>query len=309
MQPHIDRLGESVAPVLDRVGEVGGSVGPALSSLGEQVSSLGGQVGPALTTLGEQVGPALTNLGEQVKPAIDRVGEQVGPVIQGVGEQVGGLVDGLVDTVNGRIRERLDRSDDMLIVRGSGELSAPPAGGPGILGQIGNLAGHLGSQIGRLNPLARGRSSSQWWEGAGVCTQREVTSEQRTERVNVNSRGFGVLTMNMEEPVCQDLGDEYECRTGIEEGGVKKTIIVRYSCCHGYQREAGQVGCNQVSMKSLEDTVREQGGQQFLSLMEEAGSLARLKQNLTVFVPTNAAVEEFHRNLMAFNTLDNEVSQ
>ena len=69
------------------------------------------------------------------------------------------------------------------------------------------------------------------------------------------------------------------------------------------------MGCKQVSMKSLEDTVREQGGQQFLSLVEEAGSLARLKQNLTVFVPTNAAVEEFHQNLMAFNTLDNEVSQ
>ena len=49
--------------------------------------------------------------------------------------------------------------------------------------------------------------------------------------------------------------------------------------------------------------------QDAFSLVEEAGSLARLKQNLTVFVPTNAAVEEFHQNLMAFNTLDNEVSQ
>ena len=33
--------------------------------------------------------------------------------------------------------------------QGEGELSAPPVGGPGLLGQIGHLAGHLTSEIGR----------------------------------------------------------------------------------------------------------------------------------------------------------------
>ena len=90
---------------------------------------------------------------------------------------------------------------------------------------------------------------------------QDLTKLYRTERVNVNGRGFGVLTMNMEKTVCKEVrhrnqhhvlkiyilkvisinkfntifeiimaifqeADAYECRTGIEEGGVKKTIVV-----------------------------------------------------------------------------------
>ena len=36
------------------------------------------------------------------------------------------------------------------------------------------------------------------------------------------------------------------------------------------------------------------------------GLLSKLQENMTVFVPTNEAVEEFHRNLMEFNTLELE---
>ena len=89
----------------------------------------------------------------------------------------------------------------------------------------------------------------------------DSTKFYRTERVNVNGNGFGVLTMNMEKTVCKEVrhhnhhhvlkiyilkvisinkfntifeitiaifqeADAYECRTGIEEGGVKKTIVV-----------------------------------------------------------------------------------
>merc|ERR1719206_1127495 len=38
----------------------------------------------------------------------------------------------------------------------------------------------------------------------------------------------------------------------------------------------------------------------------EVGLLSKLQGNMTVFVPTNEAVEEFHRNLMEFNTLELE---
>ena len=34
--------------------------------------------------------------------------------------------------------------------------------------------------------------------------------------------------------------------------------------------------------------------------------MSKLQENMTVFVPTNEAVEEFHRNLMEFNTLELE---
>jgi transforming growth factor-beta-induced protein len=112
--------------------------------------------------------------------------------------------------------------------------------------------------------------------------------------------------MNMEKTVCKEVVDAYECRTGIEEGGVKKTIVVRYACCHGYQRSKGEPACSKVTMKSLEETVMEQGGEEFLAMVKEVGLLSKLQENMTVFVPTNEAVEEFHRNLMEFNTLELE---
>ena len=40
--------------------------------------------------------------------------------------------------------------------------------------------------------------------------------------------------------------------------------------------------------------------------LPKVGLLSKLQENMTVFVPTNEAVEEFHRNLMEFNTLELE---
>jgi hypothetical protein len=231
----------------------------------------------------------------------------VGSLGKQVGNQVGGLVDGLVDTEkeSPKIRERLDRTDSILIVRGEGGLAAPPGDGPRLLGRIRSRATRIGTEIGRRKPLGGRAREPAWWERPGVCTEREVVrQEERTQRVNVNGRGFGVLTMAMEESVCREEEDRYECRTGLVEGGVRKTIVVRYRCCHGYRREGGRGACSQVAMKPLVETVREQGGAEFLALMEEAGELDRLRSNMTVFMPTAAAVEEFHRTLMEFNTLE-----
>lgn len=287
MQPHIERLGQQVE---QGVGQVG-----------QSVTSLRESVAPALTNLGEQVGSQVSNLGDQVRPAIDNLGEQVAPVIRDMGAQVGGLVDGLVDTV--MLRSQLERSD-MVIRRQEGDLSGPPDSGPGLLGHIGDLAGQLGDQIGRLNPLG-GRGRHNWWEGPGVCTEREViTQEQTQDRGDGNTREFGVLTMNMEESVCTEEGNVYQCRTGIQEGGVRKIVVVRYLCCHGYRRMEDRDGCVQVRMKPLEQTIREQGGREFLTMLEEADLMGRLKGNLTVFVPSDAAVEQFHRQLIDFNSLD-----
>ena len=40
------------------------------------------------------------------------------------------------------------------MIEGEGDLSAPPVGGPGILGQIGHLAGQLTTHIGRSSSNA-----------------------------------------------------------------------------------------------------------------------------------------------------------
>ena len=85
---------------------------------------------------------------------------------------------------------------------------------------------------------------------------------------------------------------------------MKKTIIVRSFCCHGYRRQLGQPGCAEVDMKKLEDTVREIGGLEFLVLLDENNMLDKLEENMTVFAPTNEAIEDFHRDLIELNSID-----
>ena len=108
----------------------------------------------------------------------------------------------------------------------------------------------------------------------------------------------------MQVSQCRDEDNLHECTTTITEGGVKKTIIVRNFCCHGYKREQGQQGCTEVDMKQLEDTVKELGGLEFLVLLDENNMLEKLEENMTVFVPTNEAIEDFHKDLVELNKID-----
>ena len=59
-------------------------------------------------------------------------------------------------------------------------------------------------------------------------------------------------------------------------------------------------------MKPLEDTVRDLGGLEFLILLDENNMLDKLKSNMTVFVPTNDAIEDFHRDLVELNSIDSD---
>eukprot|EP00091_Calanus_sinicus_P004503 TRINITY_DN14830_c0_g1_i1.p1 TRINITY_DN14830_c0_g1~~TRINITY_DN14830_c0_g1_i1.p1 ORF type:complete len:332 (-),score=119.18 TRINITY_DN14830_c0_g1_i1:618-1508(-) len=110
----------------------------------------------------------------------------------------------------------------------------------------------------------------------------------------------------MQVSQCHDDENTHECTTSITEGGVKKTIILRYFCCHGHKREQGKQGCVEVDMKPLEDTVRDLGGHEFLILLDENDMLDTLKNNMTVFVPTNDAIEDFHRDLVELNSIDSD---
>jgi len=85
-----------------------------------------------------------------------------------------------------------------------------------------------------------------------------------------------------------------------------KTIIVKHFCCHGYKRERGQGGCVEVDMKPLEDTVRELGGLEFLVLLDENHMLDKLNENITVFVPTNDAIDDFHTDLVELNKIHSD---
>jgi len=258
-----------------------------------------------------------------------QVEEEMRPAIDKFGEEVGSLVTGIMDTiVESPLFEHtmVSRSDGSAIISADHSIGIAdkedqlslPGFEPGFFGHMERFGSHMeqfgehmGSELTRM-PLQSfdpfsifGMVRKKWYQGDNVCTEREVVEEEDVpERINVNNNGFGVFQMNMQVSQCRDDDNIHECTTSITEGGVKKTIILRYFCCHGYRREAGKTGCAEVDMKPLEDTVRELGGLEFLVLLDENNMLDKLSGNMTVFAPTNDAIEDFHRELVELNSID-----
>eukprot|EP00092_Neocalanus_flemingeri_P009443 GFUD01010161.1.p1 GENE.GFUD01010161.1~~GFUD01010161.1.p1 ORF type:complete len:868 (+),score=289.70 GFUD01010161.1:35-2638(+) len=284
----------------------------------------------------EQFHSGVERLGHESRKDMDslsgwaqQVEEEMRPAIDRFGKEVGGLVTGLMDTIeDSPLFEHaiMNREDGSAIITGDHSIGLAaaednlslPSSGPGILSHMERFGdhferfgGHMGSELGGLDmqsfdPFSIfGMVRKKWYQGDNVCTEREVVEEEDApERINVNNNGFGVFQMNMQVSQCRDDDNTHECTTTITEGGVKKTIILRYFCCHGHKREVGQIGCAEVDMKPLEDTVRDLGGLEFLVLLDETNMLDKLKENMTLFVPTNDAIEDFHRDLVELNTID-----
>jgi len=254
-----------------------------------------------------------------------QVEQEMRPAIDRFGKQVGGLVTGIMDTIEeSPLFEHaiMNREDGSAIITGDHSVGIDdtednlslPSSGPGIFSHMDKLGDHMGTELASLASLQSfdpfsifGMVRKPWYKGENVCTEREVVEEEdTTETVNVNKNGFGVFHMNMQVSQCHDEENMHECTTTITEGGVKKTIILRHFCCHGYKREQGKPGCSELNMKPLEDTVRELGGLEFLVLLDENKMLDKLGDNMTLFVPTNDAIEDFHRDLVELNSIDSE---
>ena len=74
-----------------------------------------------------------------------------------------------------------------------------------------------------------------------------------------------------------------------------KTLKATYSCCHGFKK-AGKGSCAQVDIKSLDETIEDLGGKEFLSLVVD-NELESMLSNVTIFVPNDEAVEDFKRDM------------
>ena len=144
----------------------------------------------------------------------------------------------------------------------------------------------------------------KWYQGEGVCTEREVVDEEEVEE---RQGGLGALFgMNMMRTTqCNDQPEIHECRTEVTEGGVRRTVVERQVCCHGHRRTPGSLGCQEVILEPLIETVQGLGGREFLALVEDQGLMDRLKGNVTVFLPTDDAVEDFHHDLQSLNSVSN----
>ncbi|XP_066990165.1 transforming growth factor-beta-induced protein ig-h3-like [Macrobrachium rosenbergii] len=147
-----------------------------------------------------------------------------------------------------------------------------------------------------------------WWKGPNVCVDREEVDEgiDSTDDTTLESSGpsFAFSLGHMEMTTCRDTASTYTCTTKTSRRGIHKTVTLTYKCCHGYIKEPS--GCTKIEMRSMPDTLDDIGSTDFLSMTRSAGmEEVMTAQNLTIFAPTNEAMQEFTADLEEETEIDN----
>ena len=72
-----------------------------------------------------------------------------------------------------------------------------------------------------------------------------------------------------------------------------------------HRSEDGTPGCTKVVLEDLPTTIDNIGVEEFAELLKENGIMDELS-NMTIFIPSNEAVEDFRHDLQHLNSVDNE---
>jgi len=174
-----------------------------------------------------------------------------------------------------------------------------------------------------------------WWKGANVCIEREESTDdednddepdadadseavekQKNETASSSSAAASTpnfFSTSISLSNCQQTPTKYECVTKINNHGVVKTFTVRYKCCYGYTRstEGGGSGATggcdkRLELKPLADTIESLDGKSFMEMVGSAPEMrdAMNDANLTVFLPTDAAIEAFDDQMTDMNRVE-----
>ena len=168
-----------------------------------------------------------------------------------------------------------------------------------------------------LDPFALfGLSRQNWWEGPNVCIKRKVMIEgeddyeedSTTNDENVDNRRGKFFAMDMSVTSCRDDLSFHECTTNINRNGEKKSVTVRHQCCYGFERsDDGATGCTKMVMEDMSKTIDNLEVEEFAELLKESGLMKDMdKDNLTLFIPSNEAIEDFRHDLQHLNSVEND---
>jgi len=238
----------------------------------------------------------------RLRPLAERVEEEVAPTVERIGETFNGAFDTVLSGLD-RVAEDEEASS-----------------GPGI--------GHfVFNRFGAGQPLDPfrifGQARKQWWEGPNVCVDREVIDEDdQADEVKEDSADLrqrredghegaevlsstGAFFAEMTMTSCKEGTSFRECTTRVNANGRRKTIVVTHRCCYSHRRTDDMaIGCQQVDIKDARETIADLEGDEFLQLVTAAGLDHILERNVTLFVPTNEAVEDFRSDLERLNSLE-----
>ena len=151
-----------------------------------------------------------------------------------------------------------------------------------------------------------------WYEGEHVCTTRKIFDERPMDdevaddpdsEVDMVRTGKGFFGFASTMRSCKNGPNFHECKTVTNDGRYKTTEVVRYECCYGYARTPGSDGCLELDMKPMKDTIEGLEAEEFEQLLEAADLMSVLDDNVTIFVPSNDAIEDFRHDLEQLNTI------
>ncbi|GFR31261.1 transforming growth factor-beta-induced protein ig-h3 [Trichonephila clavata] len=139
-----------------------------------------------------------------------------------------------------------------------------------------------------------------WWDGPNVCVERNEIEEPEQETTDMP--GFSI---NFETTRCVPSESTYSCTRKIQTNGMRKTVVIRRQCCHGFVRRTdGRPGCSALKMEDLLETMKSLERTKFVKWIESAGLEDKLKTgNYTIFTPSNEAIIDFEDD-----SEDNEIS-
>jgi len=176
-----------------------------------------------------------------------------------------------------------------------------------------------------------------WYKGPNVCVTRKIFEEDPTgedeskeggeegeksalkeesdpnAEVEVIRDGKSFFQFSSTIKSCNDGPNFHECKTVTSDGKKKSTQVVRYECCYGYSRTAEDTeGCSELTMLTIVETLEGLEAEEFEQMMEITGILNDMPDNVTIFVPSNDAVEDFRHDLEELNAVmisrDDDVS-
>jgi len=235
----------------------------------------------------EGLGREAEELGDRIASDMDQefgqLGARFGQWGHGLGDQfdlLGGHLDNLGEGLNSQFEQMGNLNFNL------GRLA-----GPGLLDHIHSSIGGGSDPFGQSFSGFFGRQSGAWWQGENVCRATEVDEEE--------DMGEGIqpgpFTFHLEVHSCTQTQDSYVCthKKGGQAGIVTERTI--FSCCPGHRLVSGR--CSEVeAMQPLEETMEELGGGEFLELLVENDMAPKL-HNVTIFLPSNEAVEDWKNEM------------
>merc|ERR1711936_1491710 len=240
----------------------------------------------------EGLGREAEEFGDRIASDMDEELEQLGDRFGQLGHGLGDQFDLLGDHLD-NLGQGLNRQFEQI---GNLNFNLGRLAGPGLLDPIHASIGH--------NPFGRGltgifgRQSGAWWQGVNVCKEKEVDEEEDL----VEGTQSGPFTFHMEVHSCTLTQDSYVCthKKGGQAGFVTERTI--FSCCPGHRLVSNKC-TEEGALDPIEERIEELGGGEFLELLVENNLTPKL-HNVTVFLPSNEAVEEWKVDNMGEGLLD-----